>query len=85
MAAYDSVNSQGKEQTSVTIFKIELNGQNRAATNIDIVNAKDAKDADFTLNPGHEEVLLLPLFTFQVTKVTVEKNKKVKVKNDDGD
>jgi len=73
MAAYDSVNSQGKEQTSVTIFKIELNGQNRAATNIDIVNAKDA---DFTLNPGHEEVLLLPLFTFQVTKVTVEKNKK---------
>jgi hypothetical protein len=82
-AAYDSKNAQGVEQTSITIFKIHLNGLNRAATNIDIVNAKDKLKAEFTLNPGHEEVLLLPLFTFQVTDITTE-TKDVKLASDDG-
>lgn len=51
---------------NIVVFKIYLNDQNVVATNIDLTNNKDAS---FTHFKAEEEVLLLPLFTFQVTEV----------------
>ena len=48
------------------IFEIFLNNQNETATHINMLND------DFTWYQSEEEVLLMPMFTFQVTKVVKE-------------
>lgn len=46
------------------IFEIYLNNKNEMATTVDL------SIGDFTYYKSEEEVLLMPMFTFQVTKIT---------------
>jgi len=57
------------------IFKIYLNDQNETATSIDLTSHADSK---FTYFKKEEEVLLLPLFSFQVTEVYEGSKKEIK-------
>jgi len=46
------------------LFEIYLNNKNGISTNIEL------STGDFTYYQSEEEVLLMPMFTFQVTKIT---------------
>ena len=51
------------------LFEIYLNNKNAISTNIEL------STGDFTYYQSEEEVLLMPMFTFQVTKVTTSQDK----------
>lgn len=53
----------------ILIFEIYLSGQNEMATHVDI------REGNFTYYQSEEEVLLMPMFTFQVTKVEKSREK----------
>jgi len=56
------------------IFEIFLNVKNEMATSIDL------RFKDFSHLASEEEVLLMPMFTFQVTKITrPEEKKEIKI------
>jgi len=51
---------------NIIIFEIYLNNYNNTATHIDLAKG------DFSYYTANQEVLLMPMFTFQVTNIRKE-------------